>query len=439
MKSENIIWNFFSSVKLALFTLCSLAATSILGTIIPQKEASEFYIAKYGAKTAHFFQLFEIPDMYNSWWFLTLLGLLSANLIICSIDRFPGVWKQIKADNLSLPLERISKMSINSSITSSQNVEDTVSNLTQLLSRYGWKAEYRDLPESQHLLFCQKGALSRTGVYIVHTSILVIFIGAIVGQILGFKGSIMLPEMQSSNIIYPYHNGAPIELGFEIRCDRFDIEFYSNGMPKEYRSDLTVLENGKEILHKPIEVNDPLQYRGITFYQSSYQGYRDFIVSISEDPGEAKTFSADFQKELIWKEKNLHFGIINLESIRDRVVKLKIWFNDGNGDPSEFWMDAGEQVKINRSDKTYLFSAKQRYATGLQVARDPGVWLVYLGCGLMLLGLYMAFFMSHRRIWLLVNKQEKGTSVLISGTANKNKTGFEGTFKDLAERLRESI
>ena len=116
MKSENIIWNFFSSVKLALFTLCSLAVTSILGTIIPQKEASEFYISKYGAKTAQFFQLFDIPDMYNSWWFLSLLGLLSANLIICSIDRFPGVWKQINADNLALPLERIEKMNLNSSV-----------------------------------------------------------------------------------------------------------------------------------------------------------------------------------------------------------------------------------------------------------------------------------------------------------------------------------
>ena len=31
-----------------------------------------------------------------------------------------------------------------------------------------------------------------------------------------------------------------------------------------------VLENGKEVLKKTIEVNDPLTYKGLTFYQSSY-------------------------------------------------------------------------------------------------------------------------------------------------------------------------
>ncbi len=83
------IWDFFSSVKLAIFTLCTLAATSIIGTLIPQGESAAFYVNNFGPKTAHFFQILDIPNMYYSWWFLGLLGLLSTNLIICSLDRFP--------------------------------------------------------------------------------------------------------------------------------------------------------------------------------------------------------------------------------------------------------------------------------------------------------------------------------------------------------------
>ena len=50
--------------------------------------------------------------------------------------------------------------------------------------------------------------------------------------------------------------------------------------------------------------------------------------------------------------------------------------------------------------------------TGLQVAKDPGVWIVWLGCTLMMAGyLYVAFFMSHRRIWVRI---ENGT-VTIGG------------------------
>ncbi len=60
-------------------------------------------------------------------------------------------------------------------------------------------------------------------------------------------------------------------LGFSVRCDDFEVEFYENSqMPREYKSWLTVIEDGKEVMRKAIEVNDPLTYKGITFYQASY-------------------------------------------------------------------------------------------------------------------------------------------------------------------------
>ena len=41
-------------------------------------------------------------------------------------------------------------------------------------------------------------------------------------------------------------------------------------MPKEYRSSLTILEDGRPVLTKEIIVNDPLRYKGVSMYQSSY-------------------------------------------------------------------------------------------------------------------------------------------------------------------------
>ena len=100
-KGKNSFWEFFASVKLALFCFFTLAFASIVGTIIPQKEQAGFYIQKYGESTAQFFQLLNIPDMYNSWWFVSLLSLFSINLIVCSIDRLPTVWKVATMDNLA--------------------------------------------------------------------------------------------------------------------------------------------------------------------------------------------------------------------------------------------------------------------------------------------------------------------------------------------------
>ena len=61
---------------------------------------------------------------------------------------------------------------------------------------------------------------------------------------------------------------------------------YKNGAPKEYRSSLTILENGEPVLTKDIIVNDPLQYKGISMFQSSYG-------EMSPERTEAPSFSPD--------------------------------------------------------------------------------------------------------------------------------------------------
>ncbi len=435
MNKKNPLFAFFASVKLALFTLFLLAVTSIIGTVIPQKESLQFYVKNYGETTANLFQVFSIPDMYNSWWFLSLLTLLSANLIICSIDRFPGVWKQIQADNLATDLSRLKKMRLSQNWASDKSESTLASELTQSLAAKGWKAEQRKR-DSSLLLFAQKGAMTRTGVYIVHASILVIFLGAIIGEIYGFKGSVMLPETKTTGSIYEFNTQKSIDLGFEVRCNRFGIDFYDSGMPKAYRSDLTVLENGKTVLEKRIVVNDPLTYKGITFYQSSYQPYEDFLLTVTDQQtGTSEAAILPFQQPQDLAKHGAKIGIINAQVMGQTISSMKVWFDDDQGEPSIFWLDEGGQATVERPGKKYTIAGKQMYATGLQVAKDPGVWVVYIGCGMMILGLFIAFFMSHRRIWLVLNREGETTSILMAGSANKNKNGFAKTFDTLTEQL----
>ena len=249
----------------------------------------------------------------------------------------------------------------------------------------------------------------------------------------------MLPELQASSVVYPYKSAEIINLGFTVRCDRFDIEFYENTMPKEYRSKLTILEQDKVVLQKEIEVNDPLYYKGITFYQASYQPFKDFIFTISSNNEDPVSFTGEFQKEVKWKNNNVSFGIINIESVRDQASRLKIWFNDESGEPSQFWMNTGDLVEVKRGENSYLFSAKQRYATGLQVSKDPGVWVVYLGFSYMIIGLYMAFFMSHKRVWVIIEPGQEETQIYLRGTANKNPSGFTTLFDELADSIEKHL
>ena len=438
-KTENMVWSFFASVRLALFTLLILATTSIIGTLIPQKNPPEFYIEAFGQRTAQFFQMLDVPDMYNSWWFISLLLLFSINLIVCTIDRLPNVWQMVVMNNLDTDPERLGKMPHRQVLHAPGDAASLAEIATGLLAKSGWKAEGENKPTGA-LLFSQKNAWSRLGVYAVHLSILIIFAGAIIGSLLGFKASVMIPEGIGTDTVYEAGTGNPIPLGFSVRCDDFNVSFYADGTtPKEFRSNLSVLENGKITVDKrPIIVNDPLDYKGITFYQSSYEPMQGFNVVITNKTTQAsQSFQIPFGQKISWTEGGIDFGVINQE-VRSRmgdINRLKVWFSDGQGEPSIFWMDNNASQTISSPTAAYEFQASQVYVTGLQVAKDPGVWTVYAGCSLMLIGLYVAFFLSHRRVWVYI-AQEEGAErcrILLCGTSSKNKLAFEKEFSALVE------
>lgn len=433
MSRNNALWQFLASVPLALVTISLITVTSILGTVIPQNQPASWYVSRYGPEMARFFELLDLTDMYGSWWFSFFLILLVVNLIVCSLDRLPGVFRQINSDGLSFKPERLAKSPIQHHFELGSRSVEAAALLSERLRDQGWEPRERET-DNGTVLFAQKGGWTRAGVYLVHTSILVILLGAAIGYFGGFKGSITIPETMERDGVVLRETGELKPLGFTVRCNSFTIEFYPNGMPKEYTSSLTVIEDGTEVVTTDIEVNKPLKYRGITFYQSSYE--REFLVRITpENADNATSFIVPFQQQETWPEENLRFGILNARSIGQSIISVKLWFSDNLGDPFTGWVDAGEELVVSGQRQSYRLSAKQLYATGLQVARDPGVWWVYAGFTLMLVGLYVAFFMSHRRIWLQISPKGEAAEVTLYGSANKNHPGFRRQIQAFLDRI----
>ncbi len=211
---------------------------------------------------------------------------------------------------------------------------------------------------------------------------------------------------------------------------------HSNSMPKEYRSRLIVEEVGQASITQDIEVNKPLRHKGIVFYQSSYRALPDFIFTLTTPEKKQYRFSEQFRELVTWPEKKLQFGILREEKKGQQVIRVKIWFRHDTEPAETFWLLSGEKRVVKAGSHTYLFSAKQRYATGLQVVKDPGVWIVYVGFALLLLGLYIAFFLSHKRIWVHIHNEVKA-SIDIFATTNKNKASLEKDIQELTEILRK--
>lgn len=449
------IWNFFTSVRLAVVIFIIIATTSIIGTLIEQNAEPERNLKVlgklFGQSAPVFYRMLNslgFMDMYHSWWFVALLLLLAVNLIICSIDKLPGIMKLVKEPMRPLSEEQIKKFGINKEIDLHASHQKTREMVERAVRKLVGANHSEAKEDTGYQLYVQKHGYSRLGVYIVHFSIIVILIGAVVGIFWGFKGFIPLPEGSAADSL-ELKNGQTIPLGFSIRCDNFNVDFYGNtDMPRAYKSDLAVIKDGKVVLKKTISVNDPLTYNGITFYQSSYgivpRGVENSVFKIRITPRDGKTedvslkFGAsftmpgttltarieDFTPALGIDEKTgraFTYG----EQMTNPAIYLS--FYEKNNRKYGGWLlkRYPQTGKLPDGNALELADVWGMQYTGLQVRKDPGVWIVYFGCIAMAIGLYVAFFMSHRKLWVKVVEGKNSSRVIIGATANKNKVAFE--------------
>ena len=115
-------------------------------------------------------------------------------------------------------------------------------------------------------------------------------------------------------------------------------------------------------------------------------------------------------------------GILTHNNGSSVEIVLSVRFQDFNQ------MQKGDMV-VSVSEYAH------RYYTGLQVTKDPGVWVVYSGFILLIIGCCITFFMSHQRLCIDIVKKGKKCSVMVSGTANKNKFGMQNKIKRISEKL----
>jgi len=439
------VWDFFCSLKLTLFLLISLALTSIIGTILPQGALPPQYVAEISPAKLQIYTKLGFFDMYHSWWFIALLYVFSINLISCSIKRLPHVFKFISEPTLVLGEGLRNSFPLKKELAFSGSIEKGEERLAQFLKKE-FSTPVITEHDGEYHLFAQKTAWCRLGVYVVHLSILVIFIGAIIGSLAGYKGFVAIVEGTSVNS-FESRNGQQMPLGFEVLCEKFNVEFYANGAPKEFRSTLTVLENGKPVpgySQVKVIVNEPMTYKGITFYQSSYgqasEGSEHYITVTPRNGGTAEKFTVSEGVPVTLKDGTTLKLLEATQEVRQFAPgysgpAARIEVTRKGAAPQTFIVFKNfPEVNAQRGDALtfgYEGSSAKQY-TGLQVAKDPGVWVVWLGCTLMIIGLGIAFFMSHKRIWVVVSKGH----ARMYGNASKNQAAFQMQFEEISEKFQ---
>jgi cytochrome c-type biogenesis protein CcsB len=140
----------------------------------------------------------------------------------------------------------------------------------------------------------------RTGFFVTHASLLLIFVGASLTYFGKEEGQLALWEGESGAVaVERDHQGkvlAEHKLPFSVHLEDFVLETYQGTMrPSGFASQVVVtdLDTGKSFPTR-IFMNSPLHHRGWSLFQSSYQqqgGREATVLSVSRDPGQLVVFA----------------------------------------------------------------------------------------------------------------------------------------------------
>jgi cytochrome c biogenesis protein len=454
---KHALWSFFSSVKLTITLLVLIVLLFIAGTFIPSPDVVETFANHLSPGAGKVFLFFCLSDLYHSWLFYILLALLSLNLIICSINRFPALWRQYNAPHFPEPDGIFDNLPQGRIITVDKEIGKIKPIVESCLKKYyGHIGEIEE--KRGHFFYAQRGRFSLFGVYIIHLSILIMITGAIIGSVFGLEADINIKEGESVNVANMTKGNGLYHLDFSIRYDKFTVEFYKDGTPKTYRSDLSFIKNGQVRRQATLLVNHPFTFEGFRFYQSTY-GIAPEIKAIitctnaGEKGGEMTLAAGDtfdlpqsrakgfvlrveenimqigpaVKLRIVSQKKDVQFWVFqHLDQIvavnPDLLTKMPM-FNPGLFQPFVF--------SLNRLEQTYF--------TGLHLVYDPGVPLVAIGGLLMVAGLIIVFFIPYQRLWVFIKPQDAKISIRIAGRSNRNDGQLQKKIDYLCRRIDEEI
>jgi len=407
-------WRILTSLRLTLVLLIILALVSLIGTVRVQ--------------------------VFDTVWFLVPLGLFVLNLTACLIRGLPRAVRrsgQRLTPAAALELPERARFSWPQSSNPHSPVE-------KALNRELGSVQ-KSTENDQVVYFWERGRFRPLGPYVVHLALLVILTGALLGKFLGVRGQLALKEGEASQSFLSEGKEKPLD--FRVRLDNFQVLYYPDGTPREFRSDLTFTEPGKVAKEAVCRVNDPVTFGGFTFYQSSYghtvrvevrEGENSRVLEVQTGqtvqlPGsQALLRVLEYRPDLVMPAKEagqeIHLG---------PAARLAYW--EGRGHPRIIVLLKNRPELTDKQPGPHTFFLKDsKFFSVLQVKRDPGVWWVYTGFVLLLPGFYLAFLRPSER-WALVlrRKPSGGWEARLMGAAPRAREAFQERLARLQDILKK--
>jgi cytochrome c biogenesis protein len=480
-------WREYRSMRTALVLLVVLAAASILGSLFPQEGISpqrvDLYFTDHPA-LAPVLERLGLFDVFGSAWYMAIYLALLGALVACLVPRTRALVRVLR----SRPPRGgdLARYRTRASFSTPAAPEEAMATARRVLHRH----RYRLADHGGGQLAGEKGYLREVASMLFHVSLLVLLVGLAYGKGYGYRGQAAIVEGETwANARVGYDSFSPGRFfgagdlaPFQLRLDDFTNSFHPNNTPKEFVSQLTALDlDGHQLQAQRVAPNRPMTVDGVRIFQSDY-GYVPIVkvtdakgrellapqeVLTLRDPatewstGAVKVTSATPQVGL---ELTMFTGLVTAPDcpggapfcndprlVRPVLVVLAYKGDlQANKAQSVFTLDRsrleplgdrplllvpGQSRKL-ANGMTVSFTGLKQYSV-LTLARDPGVPVVAVAAGLLLLGLIPSLYVTRRRVWVRADPDGAGgTRVELAGLALQGKAAFEAELARLAEQVQ---
>ena len=241
----------------------------------------------------------------------------------------------------------------------------------------------------------------RVGIVTLHAGIVLILIGGTVNAFDGQYENVHIHEGDTFNISSIIPKAKP----FELRVDKFEIEFNEDESVSQYVSRVTLFEEGNAVQESDISVNHPLIYGGIKAYQSNYGYLVDLEGHSDSGWSERKLLHQGDVLEIKDSDKVLllykyipnfdhNYGMQSKSLKPDNPIAVFSIYENGVMADVGF-APLGESVEIVPG--IYVkFNGVKPY-TGLIIKRDPGLPLAAAGGLMLMAGSCLALILRGRK------------------------------------------
>ncbi len=382
-------------------------------------------------------------EIYHSWWYISILLTFFLNVLICSLNRLPATFKLFKQKKI-VPITKETIYSYPVKYVLNDSPDEKYTKILDNLKRKHYYIINKD-----NWIWAEKGKSRHWGSYLIHLGILLFIIGYMIGKLYGLLGTFIIYNDTDTDSYYNWYNKKDEFFDYKVRLENTEINYYpidilieiaeKNGKTREYtlreKENIDVIIGTEPYLIEFYQfIPDAMIRDNIVYEISKVKANICFAFKIyNKNNFELTNF---IFKDNIYVNSTEKLGfklLIKNFKIIEKEVKADLVFLDKKVKNNTL---KREKLAINnpvnyKGITFYIVEYGQddyrNINLGLQITNDPGLILVWISFILMISGAILSFFVYHKKILVLKEKNQ----IIIGGTCLKNRFIIEREIKKI--------